>query len=85
MKQLVLGHQQKIDNMIKSKKQSLGIEIDLTGPDGNAFVLIGTAGNLAKQLGLDGKAIRTEMMAGNYENLINVFDKHFGNFVTLYR
>ena len=71
--------------MIKSKKQSLGIEIDLTGPDGNAFMLIGKAGNLAKQLGLDGKAIRTEMMAGNYENLINVFDKHFGNFVTLYR
>ena len=71
--------------MIKSKEQKFGIEIDLTGPDGNAFVLIGTAGNLAKQLGLDGKAIRTEMMAGNYENLINVFDKHFGNFVTLYR
>ena len=71
--------------MIKNKKESFGIEIDLTGPDGNAFVLIGTAGNLAKQLGLDGKAIRTEMMAGNYENLINVFDKHFGNFVTLYR
>ena len=71
--------------MIKSKKQKLGIEIDLTGPDGNAFVLIGTAGNLAKQLGLDGKAIRTEMMTGDYENLINVFDRHFGNFVTLYR
>lgn len=71
--------------MIKSKKESFGIEIDLTGPDGNAFVLIGTAGNLAKQLGLDGKAIRTEMMAGDYENLINVFDRHFGNFVTLYR
>ena len=71
--------------MIKSKKQSLGIEIDLTGPDGNAFVLIGTAGNLAKQLGLDSKAIRTEMMAGDYENLVNVFDKHFGEFVTLYR
>jgi hypothetical protein len=71
--------------MIKSKKQKLGIEIDLTGPDGNAFVLIGTAGNLAKQLGLDSKAIRTEMMAGDYENLVNVFDKHFGNFVTLYR
>ena len=70
--------------MIKSKKQT-GIEIDLTGPDGNAFFLLGTAGRIAKQLGLDGKAIRTEMMAGNYENLINVFDKHFGNFVTLYR
>jgi hypothetical protein len=71
--------------MIKSKKESLGISIDLTGPDGNAFVLIGTAGNLAKQLGLDGKAIRTEMMKGDYENLVNVFDKHFGHFVTLYR
>jgi len=71
--------------MIKSKIEKSGIEIDLTGPDGNAFVLIGTAGNLAKQLGLDGKAIRTEMMAGDYENLINVFDRHFGNFVTLYR
>ena len=71
--------------MIKSKKESLGISIDLTGPDGNAFVLIGTAGNLAKQLGLDAKAIREEMMKGDYENLVNVFDKHFGNFVTLYR
>ena len=57
----------------------------MTGPDGNAIVLIGTAGNLAKQLGLDAKAIREEMMKGDYENLVNVFDKHFGNFVTLYR
>ena len=71
--------------MIKSKIEKSGIEIDLTGPDGNAFVLIGTAGNLAKQLGLDAKAIREEMMKGDYENLVNVFDKYFGSFVTLYR
>ena len=71
--------------MIKSKKQSLGIEIDLTGPDGNAFMLIGRSSNLAKQLGLDSKAIQAEMMKGDYENLIKVFDKHFGHFVTLYR
>jgi len=71
--------------MIKSKKQSLGIEIDLTGPDGNAFVLIGTATKLARQLGLDSKAIQAEMMKGDYENLVKVFDKHFGHFVTLYR
>jgi len=70
--------------MIKDKKET-GIEIDLTGPNGNAFYLIGTAKNLAKQLGLDGKAIQLEMMQGNYEHLINVFDKHFGEFVTLYR
>lgn len=70
--------------MIKDKKET-GIEIDLTGPDGNAFVLIGKAGNLAKQLGLDSKVIQAEMMQGNYEHLVNTFDKHFGEFVTLYR
>ncbi len=71
---------------IKYKKMKTGpIEIDLTGPDGNAFYLIGTAKNLAKQLGLDGKKIQTEMMMGDYENLIKVFDKHFGDYVTLYR
>ena len=61
------------------------IEIDLTGPDGNAFVLIGKAGNLAKQLGLDKAKIQAEMMSGDYEHLVNTFDKHFGHFVTLYR
>ena len=71
--------------MIKSKKQSLGIEIDLTGPDGNAFMLIGRASNLAKQLGLDSKEIQTKMMSGDYENAVNVFDENFGHFVTLYR
>jgi len=61
------------------------VEIDLTGPDGNAFSLIGIAGNLAKQLNLDKKKIQTEMMSGDYEKKIKVFDKHFGEFVTLYR
>ena len=70
--------------MIKTKENK-GIEIDLTGPQGNVFFLIGTAGNLAKQLGLDAAAIKKEMMSGDYENAVNVFDKYFGNFVTLYR
>jgi len=61
------------------------VEIDLTGPDGNAFVMIGHAKSLAKQLGLDGKKIQTEMMSGDYENLIKVFDGYFGDYVTLYR
>ncbi len=71
--------------MIKKKNESFGIEIDLTGPNGNAFYLIGAANNLAKQLGLDGKAIQAEMMSGDYEHLVATFDKHFGHFVTLYR
>ena len=61
------------------------IEIDLTGPDGNAFHLIGVAGRLAERLDLDGKAIQDEMMTGNYDHLLDVFDSHFGDYVTLYR
>ena len=71
--------------MIKSKKSKTGIEIDLTGPQGNVFFFIGTARNLAKQLGLDSASIQKEMMSGDYENAVNVFDKNFGSFVTLYR
>jgi hypothetical protein len=71
--------------MIKSKSKKSGIEIDLTGPQGNVFFLIGTAKNLAKQLGMDGASVQKEMMSGDYENAVNVFDKHFGSFVTLYR
>ena len=70
--------------MIKSKKNK-GIEIDLTGPQGNVFFLIGTAKNLAKQLGMDSSSVQKEMMSGDYENAVNVFDRHFGSFVTLYR
>ena len=70
---------------ILSKPKTNGIEIDLTGPQGNAFFLLGTAKNLAKQLGLDGDEITKEMMSGDYENLLQVFDKNFGSVVTLYR
>jgi hypothetical protein len=62
-----------------------GISIDLTGPDGNAFVLIGTANRLASQLNLDGEKIVEEMKSSDYENLIEVFEKYFGSIVTLYR
>lgn len=71
--------------MIKNKKQTNGIEIDLTGPNGNAFFLIGTAKNLCKQLEYEFLPIQKELMAGDYDNLISVFDKHFGTFVTLYK
>jgi hypothetical protein len=61
------------------------IEVDLTGPEGNAFYLLGLAGKLAKELGLNKDEIKKEMREGDYENLVNVFDKHFGEYVILYR
>jgi len=69
--------------MIREKQPQHEIIIDLTGPDGNAFALMGYAMRFAKQLGKDGKAITNEMMSGNYENLIEVFEREFGDFVIL--
>jgi len=59
--------------------------IDLTGPEGNAFFLMGRAHRFARDLGLDGDAIITEMKSGNYENLVQVFDRYFGDYVILER
>lgn len=71
--------------MIKEKPKKDKLEIDLTGPEGNAFHLIGVANRLSKQLGLDSNKITEEMMSGDYENLVKVFDSYFGNFVILYK
>lgn len=59
--------------------------IDLTGPQGNAFFLLAKAKKLARELELDATAISAEMRSGDYENLIDVFEKYFGDFVTLLR
>jgi hypothetical protein len=69
-------------------KTSRRLVIDLTGPDGNAFVLLGIASNLGKQLGLSKEEIeeiKGRMTSGNYENLIEEFDKAFGTVCDLER
>ena len=77
--------------MIKSKNDIIsrkGIEIDLSGPQGNAFYLLGLANTLGKQLGLNKEKrqkIHSEMTSSNYEHLIEVFDRYFGEYITLYR
>ena len=71
--------------MIRKKQPQKEIIIDLTGPDGNAFALMGYANRFAKQLGLDSEEIISNMTSGDYENLLEVFDENFGSFVTLER
>lgn len=72
--------------MIRDKNANTGPTIiDLTGPDGNAYALMGYATNFAKQLGLDHRLIVQEMRSGDYENLLKVFDTYFGDFVILER
>ena len=74
--------------MIRSKQETnQPIIIDLTGPDGNAFALMAYARRFATQLGWKdrGSALIENMMSGDYENLLEVFDNAFGEFVILER
>ena len=76
--------------MIRSKedKPKSRIEIDLTGPNGNAFALMHFTGQLGLRLGYSPQriaAIRKVMMMGDYEGLVKVFDREFGHFVTFWR
>ena len=75
--------------MIRTKEdRKEPIIIDLTGPQGNAYFLLGTANDFAKQLGWtkeERDKLQEDMKASDYENLLQVFDKHFGKFVILER
>ena len=66
------------------EKRKGKIEVDLTGPDGNTFVLLGIARGLCKQLGRDFNDVHLKMTESNYENLLLVFEEEFGDYVDLY-
>ena len=46
---------------------------------------MGYARQFARQLGLDSDKIIKKMTSGDYEDLLEVFDKNFGSFVILER
>lgn len=68
--------------MIREKRGG-HIVVDLNGPQGNAFAMLGLAKQLSKQLGYDFQDIQKEMTSGDYEKLIEVFDEYFGEYVIL--
>ena len=71
---------------IKYVAPKKGITIQCSGPDGNAYTLLGLVNDLGKKMGWDQKQITkvlTEMKSSDYEHLILTFDKHFGWHVTL--
>ena len=76
--------------MIVSREEmpSRPIEIDLRGPDGNAYALMAYARDLGRQLGFSNKKIDgiiKVMMLTNYEGLLHTFDLYFGDCVIMYR
>lgn len=79
--------------MIQSIEDKQGpIEIDLTGPDGNVFALMGYAKQLVRLLNkrrgadyLNFKEIQSDMMSDDYEHAVEVMEKHFGDIIIMYR
>lgn len=71
-----------------SKLQQKKMQIDLTGPQGNAYVLLSLAGTLGRKMGYTARQIeliQDEMRLADYECLLQTFDREFGHVVDLYR
>lgn len=63
------------------------IDIDLDGPDGNAFVILGYVKSIGRQVGFAEnvqKRISEEMKKSDYDHLISVFIKYFNPYVNLW-
>ena len=62
--------------------------IDLTGPDGNAFVLMGYVKRWCRDLKFtkeNTQFIMDDMKSGDYEHLLEVIEENFGEYVILIR
>ena len=55
------------------------IKINIDGPQGNAYALLGIAKELAEVRELEAKPILEEMTSADYNNLLLTFINHFGD------
>jgi len=61
------------------------IIIDLNGPDGNAFVLLGIAKDLAHKNKFSWDSIYKELTDGDYDHLIKTMENYFGDQILFLR
>lgn len=84
------------EDYLNHKAQSDGLlHLDLTGPEGNAFVLVGYARYLYTKLVADpindptmlspANKIVQQMVSGDYEHTVATFEKYFSKHAVLYR
>ena len=73
--------------MIKRKPKKFKPQIDLSGPQGNAFYLMGEVEKTFRQSGAAdlGKSIVEEMKKGDYEHLVKTFDMYLGDHFEIVR
>jgi hypothetical protein len=66
------------------KRRNTQPTLDLDGPGGNVFAVMGFTADILRQLGVDQaymKSVRTEMMSKDYLNALKVADREIGMFV----
>jgi len=71
--------------IVDKRPKKSKIEIDLQGPEGNAFALLGIAKDLCHKTGVEWEPVKNEMTSSDYEWLLQVMDYHFGDFIIMYR
>ena len=75
--------------ILKKEEQSQGKPmIDLTGPEGNAFCLMGYVKQWSKELGFtkeNTEIIIEDMKSSDYEHLLEVIEENFGEYIILLR
>jgi hypothetical protein len=73
--------------MIRNKRKNEKPLIDLSGPQGNAFYLMGVVLNTFRRSGAPelGESIVEEMQKGDYEHLLKTFDLHLGDHFDIVR
>ena len=72
--------------MIRETKSKDDYVVDLDGPNGNAYALMGLAGSLATTVGYASDEIETmltRMKSGDYKKLVKTFDEYFDGYVVL--
>ena len=70
-----------IKNVLLTKPQ-----INLQGPDGNAYALLGYVKSIGRQLGWDESrisGIQDRMTSSDYAHLLKVFEETVGGYVTI--
>ena len=72
---------------IRKKPKKFKPQIDLSGPQGNAFYLMGVVIKTFRQSGAPelGESIVAEMKKGDYEHLVKTFDLYLGEHFDIVR
>jgi hypothetical protein len=68
-----------------TNKRSGKIVIDLGGEDGNALRLLAITRDLCNKTGREWNPVYEEMTSSDYENLLQVMEKYFGDILLMYR